>query len=345
MITTASSEPAVLESTGETSDTMMAIVQDNYGSVPGDVLRLAEVDRPTVGDDEVLVRVGAASVDRGTVHLMTGMPALMRLLGFGFRRPKAPNPGRSLAGTVEAVGHAVTGFEVGDEVYGAAGGTFAEYAVVNPGRLAHKPVNLSVGQAAAVPISGMTAAQAVRLAQVEAGQRVLITGASGGVGTFAVQLAKAAGAEVTGVCSTSKTDLVLQLGADHVVDYTREDFTASGQRYDAIIDIAGNTKLAHLRRALEPKGRLVLAGGETEGRLLGGFDRQIRALLLSPFVGEKLAVLAAKENADDLTALRSVIEAGNLAPSVDRSFPLSETPAAIGYVQQGHARGKVVITV
>jgi NADPH:quinone reductase-like Zn-dependent oxidoreductase len=324
---------------------MKAIVQDEYGSTPEDVLRLAEIARPTIGDDEVLVRVRAASVDRGTWHLMTGLPSLMRIMGFGLRRPKAPNPGRSFAGVVESVGKDVTGFKPGDEVYGTCDGSFAEYARARTGRIAPKPANLSFEQAAAVPISGPTALQAVRRAQVQVGQKVLIIGASGGVGTFAVQIAKAFGAEVTGVCSTAKTDFVRANGADHVIDYTRDDFADGQHRYDAILDIGGNRPLSQLRRALTPKGRLVIVGGETDGRWLGGFARQLRAPLLSLLVSQKLGMLASSENSADLMVLRDLIESGQVAPAVDRMYPLSEAPAAIRYLIEGHVRGKVVITV
>jgi len=341
---------ATLNATTQTSpagaETMKAIVQGEYGAAPEDVLRLAEIDRPTIGPGEVLLRVRAASVDRGTWHLMTGLPNLMRIMGFGFRRPKAPNPGRSVAGIVEAVGTDVTGFEPGDEVYGAGEGSFAQFARARAGRIARKPADLSFEQAAAVPISGMTALQAVRDgARVQAGQRVLVIGASGGVGSFAVQIAKGFGAEVTGVCSARKVELVRALGADHVLDYACDDFAAGGHRYDAIIDTGGNSRLARLRRALTPGGRLVIVGGETGGRWLGGFDRQLRATLLSPLVSQKLGMLAASENSADLSVLRELLEAGTVRPAVDRTYPLGEAAAAIRYFQEGHARGKVVITV
>ena len=328
------------------AETMKAIVQTEYGSAAERVLRLAEIDRPVIGDHEVLVRVRAASVDRGTWHLMTGLPKLMRTMGFGFRRPKAPNPGRSLAGTVEAVGRNVTEFKPGDEVYGTCDGSFAEYARAEVGLLALKPAILSFEQAAAVPVSGVTALQGVRdRAQVQPGEKVLIIGASGGVGTFAVQIAKAFDAEVTAVCSTAKMDLVRALGADHVIDYTRDDFADGERRYDAILDIGGNSRLSRLRRALTPVGRLVIVGGETDGRWLGGFDRQLRAMMLSPLVSQKLGILGAKENAADLSVLRELIESGKVTPAIDRTFPLSEAPEAIRYFQEGHARGKVVIAV
>jgi NADPH:quinone reductase-like Zn-dependent oxidoreductase len=332
--------------TGESTVTMTAVVQDEYGSAPEDVLRPATVARPTIGPDEVLVRVRAASVDRGTWHILAGLPYPIRLAGFGLRRPRPLNPGRSLAGTVEAVGATVTGFRPGDEVFGTGEGTFAEYAVARPGRLTGKPANLSWEQAAAVPVSGVTALQAVRdQARIQPGQRVLIIGASGGVGTFAVQLAKAHGAHVTAACSTGKVDLVRALGADEVIDYTREDVVDGGRRYDVILDIGGNRRLSHLRRALTPRGRLVIVGGETDGRLLGGTDRQLRAQLLSPFVSQKLGTFVAAENASDFAALRELIEAGTVTPAVDRVYPLDQTAAAVRRLLDGHARGKIVITV
>jgi len=326
--------------------TMKAFVQDEYGTAPDEVLRLAEIDRPTIGDDEVLVHVRAASVDRGTCHLMTGLPKLMRIMGFGLFRPKAANPGRCLAGTIAAVGKNATEFKPGDEVYGTCDGSFAEYACAHVGLLALKPTNLSFEEAASIPISGVTALQGVRdHAQVQPGVRVLIIGASGGVGTFAVQIAKAFGAEVTGVCSTAKMDLVRDLGADHVVDYTRDDFADGEQRYDAILDIGGNSRLSDLRRALTPGGRLVIVGGETDGRWLGGFDRQLRAMMLSPLVSQKLGILGAKENSADLVVLRDLLETGKVAPAIDVTYPLREAAAAIRYVQEGNARGKIVITL
>jgi NADPH:quinone reductase-like Zn-dependent oxidoreductase len=326
--------------------TMTAMVQDRYGSAPEGLFRLAKIDRPTIGDDEVLVRVRAASVDRGTWHIMSGLPYPIRLAGFGLRRPKYANPGRNLAGTVEAVGAEVTGFAPGDEVFGMSTSTFAEYAAARTDKLAPKPANLSFEQAAAVPISGGTALQAVRdHGRVQAGEKVLIIGASGGVGSFAVQIAKASGAEVTGVCSTAKVDMVRALGADSVLDYTREDFADGGPRYDVILDVGGNARLSHLRRALTPRGRLIIVGGETDGRLLGGSGRQIRAKMLSPFTGQKLATFVASERAADLIALRELLEAGQLTPAIDRTYPLAEAPAAIRHLLDGQARGKLVISV
>ncbi|HWC28271.1 MAG TPA: NAD(P)-dependent alcohol dehydrogenase [Solirubrobacteraceae bacterium] len=325
---------------------MKAIAQDEYGPVAEQVLRLGEVARPTISDDEILVRVSAASVDRGTWHIMAGLPYPIRLAGFGLRAPKPLNPGRSFAGTIECVGKGVAELAVGDEVYGTCDGAFAEYACAQPCRLARKPANLSFAQAAAIPVSGLTALQAVRdHGQVHAGQKVLVIGASGGVGTFAVQIAKALGAEVTGVSSSAKTDLVLALGADRVIDYTGEDFTRGEQRYDVILDTGGNRRLSELRRALTPRGRLVIVGGETGGRLLGGSERSIRALALSALVKQKLGTFIASENSADLIVLRELAEAGKVAPAIDRTYPLSNVAAAIGRMQDGHARGKLVITV
>ena len=324
---------------------MSAVVQDKYGTVPEDVLRFDEVRRPAVGDDGVLLRVRAASVDRGTWHIMAGLPYPIRVAGFGLRKPKHRNPGRSAAGTIESVGKNVTAFKPGDEIYGTCDGAFADYALARPARLALKPPNLSFEEASAVPVSGLAALQAVRdRANVQVGQKVLIIGSSGGVGTFAVQIAKAFGAEVTGVCSTAKLDLVRSLGADHVIDYTRHDLP-DGQRYDAILDIGGNRRLSHLRRNLTPRGRLVIVGGETDGRWLGGTGRQLRAQLLSPFVSQKLGTFISSENAADLAVLRELIESGKVSPAVDRTFPLRDAPAAIRYVVEGRARGKIVIAV
>lgn len=325
---------------------MRAIVQDEYGADPEAVLRLAEIAKPTIGDDEVLVHVRAASVDRGTWHVMAGRPYLIRALGFGLRAPKAPNPGRSLAGTVESVGKNVTELAAGDEVYGSCDGSFAEYARVAVNKLALKPENLSYETAASCPISAIAALQAVRdKAKVHAGQKVLIIGASGGVGTFAVQLAKAFGAEVTGVCSTAKVDMVRAIGADHIIDYTREDFTDGKRRYDVIVDTGGNRRLSQLRRALSTTGTLVIVGGETEGRWLGGFDRQIRAHLMSLVVSQNLGTLTSSENSADLVALKELIESGKVTPRVDKTYPLGDVPMAIRYMTDGHAGGKVVISV
>ena len=338
-------QPAPVPHVPAKTQPMKAIVQDTYGDA-GDVLRLEEIDRPEVGDDEVLLRVHAAGVDRGVWHLMTGLPYPIRLAGYGVRAPKTRVRGREVAGRIEAVGKSVTTFRVGDEVFGIGEGSFAEYATARADKLAPKPANLTLEQAAAVGVSGLTALQAVRdRGQVRPGQKVLVIGASGGVGTFAVQIAKAFGAEVTGVCGPTKVDLVRSLGADHVIDYTRDDIRGAGQRYDVILDIGGHRSLTHLRRALTPRGTLVIVGSETGGRWLGGFDRSLRAPILSLFVGKKLGALVNSENARDLVAITELIEAGTVTPAIDKTFPLSETPSAIQYLQDGHARGKVVITI
>jgi NADPH:quinone reductase-like Zn-dependent oxidoreductase len=331
---------------GAAAATMTGIAQDRYGPAPEHVLRVARLPVPAAADGKVLVRVQAASVDRGTWHLMAGLPYPIRLAGFGLRRPKYANPGRALAGTVEALGAGVSGFSPGDAVYGIGFAAFAQYAIAPVGKLAAKPANLSNAEAAAVPISGLTALQAVRdHGRIRAGEQVLIIGASGGVGSFAVQLAKSAGAEVTGVCSTDKVDDVRALGADHVIDYTREEITDGRRRYDVILDIGGNRPLSRLRRALSPRGRLVILGGESGGRWLGGTDRQIRARLLSAVVRQQLGTFINKENAADLDTLREMIGAGTLTPAVDRSYPLDEVPAAIRYLLDGHTRGKIIIKV
>ena len=247
---------------------------------------------------------------------------------------------------VEAVGHDVTRFQPGDEVFGIAQGSYAEYARAREDKLAPKPANLTFEQAAVVAVSGLPALQGLRdHGKVRAGQQVLIIGASGGVGTYAVQLAKAFGAEVSGVCSTTKVDLVASIGADHVIDYTRDDFAEGRQRYDVILDVGGNASLSRLRRALTEKGTLIIAGGETDGRWLGGSDRQLRALALSVFVGQKLGTFIARENHEDMIVLKELIEAGKLMPVLDRTYPLSAVAEAIRYLRDGHARGKLVITV
>jgi|tagenome__1003787_1003787.scaffolds.fasta_scaffold20777919_1 NADPH:quinone reductase-like Zn-dependent oxidoreductase len=322
---------------------MRAIVQREYGSA--DVFHLEEIDRPAIGAGEVLIRVRAAGMDRGTWHLMAGQAYLMRLMGFGFRRPKNPVPGLDVAGTVVAAGAAVTRFQVGDEVFGISRGSFAEYAPAREDKLVRKPANLTFDQAAVVAISGLTALQSLRdVGHVEPGQHVLIVGASGGVGTYAVQIAKAFGAEVTAVCSTAKTGLVRSIGADHVIDYTRDDFATGPQRYDLILDIGGNAPLARLRRALTPSGTLVLVGGENGGRWIG-MDRQLRALALSPFVHQRLTMKIPNENGADLERLAQLVEAGQLVPVIDKTYPLDQVPAAMRHLEAGHARGKLVITV
>jgi NADPH:quinone reductase-like Zn-dependent oxidoreductase len=323
---------------------MKAIVQDRYGTA--DVLELKDIEIPVVGDDNVRIRVHAASAHLGDWHFMTGLPYLIRIAGFGLRAPKVRVRGTDVAGRIEAVGMDVTQFRPGDEVFGTCDGAFAEYATARTGKIAPKPANLTFEQAATVPTSGSTAIQALGgVGTVQPGQKVLIIGAAGGVGSFAVQIAKAFGAHVTGVCSTTKVDLVRSIGADEVIDYTRDDVAEMGPRYDLILDTAGNRSVSHLRRALAPRGTLVIVGGEGGGRWFGGIDRQLRASLLSLFVSQKLGTVISKQNSDDLVALKELIEAGKVTPVVDTTYPLSEVPQAIRHLEEGHARGKVVITV
>jgi len=324
---------------------MQAAVRRRYGSA--DLVHLEEIDRPTPKPGQVLVHVQAAGVDRGVSHLMTGKPYLMRIAGFGLRAPKNPVLGRELAGTVEAVGTGVTRFQPGDAVFGIGEGSFAEFAVAREDRLAPKPQNLPFDQAAPIGVSGLTALQAVRdHAHIKAGQEVLVIGASGGVGTFAVQIAKAYGARVTGVCSTSKIDLVRSIGADRVIDYTHEDFAAGELRYDVIIDTGGNSTLARLRSVLTPDGTLVIVGGEgAGGPWFGGIDRQLRAMMLSRSKGQKLGTFICKENHEDLLILKDLIEAAKLASVVGKTYSLAAVPEAIRDLEGGRAQGKLVITL
>ena len=324
---------------------MKAIVLDAYGTA--DVLKLEDIDVPEPGAGEVLLRVLGASLFIGDWHIMTGLPYLIRVAvpSLGLRRPKGRVLGQDVAGRVEAVGEGVMGFEPGDEVFGTASGSFAGNAIARADKLAPKPANLSFEQASAVPASGTTALQALRdKGKVRPGQTVLIVGAAGGVGSFAVQIAKAFGAQVTGVSSTSRVDLVRSLGADDVIDYTREVFAEQGKRFDLILDTAGARSLSHLRRALAPRGTLVIVGGESSGKLLGGFGRNLRAQMLSPFVSQELGLFAVKEKGEDLMALTELIEAGEVTPVIDRSYPLADVPQAMRDLQAGHARGKIVIT-
>jgi NADPH:quinone reductase-like Zn-dependent oxidoreductase len=326
---------------------MKAIVQDHYGDL--DVLDFRDIDQPVPTDNQVLIRVHAAGLHRGDWHVMTGLPYLIRLVvpTLGLRRPKTPVLGMDVAGTIEAVGPNVTRFQPGDAVFGWCDGAFAEYAIAPEDQLAVKPADLSFEQAAVVPISGFAALQGLRdVGEVQAGQRVLVIGAAGGVGSFAVQLAKAFGAHVTGVASTTQVELVGSIGADEVIDYTRTDVTDGTGHWDLILDCAGRRTLSQLRRALTPKGTLVIVGGEGGGRWLGGFDRQLRALVLSGLVGQRLRMLSSKPRQDDLEVLRELLEAGNLTPVIGRSYPLGEVPEAMRQMLEGRGGGgKIAITV
>jgi NADPH:quinone reductase-like Zn-dependent oxidoreductase len=322
---------------------MQAMVQEAYG--PAVVMESRDVAKPEIGDHEVLVRVRAAGVNPADWAVMSGLPYIARP-AYGLRRPKHRVRGTDVAGTVEAVGSNVTRFQAGDEVFGWCVGSFADYAAASEGALALKPINLSFEQAAAVPMAGMVALQALRdHGRVQAGQNILINGASGGIGTFAVQIAKSFGAVVTGVCSTDNVDLLRSLGADHVVDYTNEDFTRSGQHYDFILDNVGNHSLSDLRRALTPTGTLVPNGGAFENHWFAGGGRVISALVVSRFVSQTLRPFLLSPNLDDLVALKGLIEAGKVTPVIDRTYPLADTDRAIDHVGRGHTRGKVAITM
>ncbi len=325
---------------------MLSVVQRRYGIDADRVLSVETVDRPAPEDQQVLVRVCAASVDMGTWHCMTGMPYAMRLMGFGLRSPKTKNPGRAVAGIVESVGPGVTAFTVGDQVYGSCDAAFSEYVAVDTSQLAIKPASLTFEQAAALPISGGTALQAIQKGNLQAGQNLLILGASGGVGTLAVQLAKAYGARVTGVCSTSKTDLVRSIGADEIIDYTQNDVTKNDARYELIIDTGGNRPLTQLRRLLTQQGTLVIVGGENGGRWFGGFlGQSLRAMVLSVGRPQKLSMLTSVESTEVLDRLRDLIESHAITPVVDRTYSLQDTSTAIHDLRAGRARGKLVIAI
>jgi len=325
---------------------MKAIVQDTYGSA--DVLKLRDIAAPVPGRGEVLVRVRAAGADPGVWHTMTGVPYMMRVLGFGFRRPRVPVRGMALAGVVEAVGPEAGTFQPGDEVCGVCrSGSFAEYAVARDGLLVPKPAGLSFEQAAALPVSGVTALQAVRdQAKVRAGQHVMVIGAGGGVGTYVVQLAKAEGATVTAVCGPDKAELARSIGADHVIDYTRTEIGASGARYDVIIDTAGSRPLPDLQRALTSRGTLVLVGGDSyDHPVLTGMARQASMPLRSLFTHQRLRTFVARQKAADLRALTELAESGTLTPVIGHTYPLADAADAIRDIAAGHAAGKGVITV
>lgn len=323
--------------------TMRAIVQDRYGT--SDTWQPADIERPAIEPEEVLVRVHAAGLDRGTWHSMTGRPYLMRIMGFGLRAPKNRVPGLAVAGVVVAVGERVSRFAIGDEVFGVGRGAFAEYTAAREDKLAPKPSTLTFEQAAAVPISATTALQGLRLGRIEAGRQVMVIGASGGVGTYAVQLAKSFGAEVTAVCSAAKAELVRSLGAEHVIDYATDDATNGSRRYDLILDIAGNTSLRRLRRALVPTGSLVIVGGESKGSITGGLGRSLRAPLVSMFVRQRLHMLVSSEHHADLLPLTELIDAGTVVPSIDATFPLEQAPDAMRRLESGAVRGKLAIVV
>lgn len=321
---------------------MKAVVQSRYGGA--ETLQLRDVPTPTIGRGQVLVRVAAAGVDRGAYHLMRGLPYVVRFSS-GIRRPKAAIPGTNVAGKVESVGEKVTGLRTGDPVYGTCRGAFAEYAVADEDRLAPKPPRLSFEEAAVLPYAGAVSLQAVRdRAKVESGQRVLVVGASGAVGSITVQLAKAHGATVTGVCGADSAEMVRGLGADRVIDYASSDFAAQGEQYDAIIDIGGNNSVTRLRRALARRGALVIVGGEGGGRLIGGVHRQLGAQLLSPFVRQRLGTFIASERSDVLRAVNEVVEAGCVAPVMGRCAPLADAADAIADLDAGRTRGRIALT-
>lgn len=323
------------------SEQMAAVVQTGYGTA--DVLQLEQVDRPAIAADEVLVRVAAAGLDRGTWHLMAGYPYAVRLVA-GLRAPRRTVPGIDVAGVVIATAAAVTRFQVGDEVFGIGQGTFAETTAAKEHKLFHKPARLTFQQAAALPVSGMAALAAIDAGRLETGQHVLVLGASGGVGTYAVQISKALGATVTGVASAEKLDLVRALGADRVLDYAAQDFAATGDRYDLILDIGGSSSIAHLRKALTTRGTLVIVGGENGGRWTG-MSRQFHAVVLSPFVRQRLTMAMVKEHHSGLERLAAFVEAGQLTPAIDRVYGLAEAPDAMRRLVDGQARGKIVIDV
>lgn len=324
--------------------TMRAVTQRGYGSA--DLLEVTTIERPAIADDEVLIEVEAAGLDRGVWHLMTGRPYLIRILGYGLTRPKNAVPGLDVAGRVVAIGAAVTRFSVGDEVFGIGTGTYAEFAAAKESKLVHKPGSITFEQAAASTISGITALQALTtVGRLEPGQHVLVIGASGGVGSFTVQLAKALGATVTGVARTSRLHAVRTLGADHVIDYTTQDIDDGGQQYDLIIDTGGRNPLSRLRRALTPTGTLVIVGGEDGDRLTGGIGRQLRAALLSPFVKQRLAFFMSSESLESIEGLAEHLAGGTVAAAIGQQFTLEEVPRAIEAMETGALLGKAVIRV
>jgi NADPH:quinone reductase-like Zn-dependent oxidoreductase len=331
---------------GAPTNPMKAIVYCDYG-LPN--LKLEDVEKPVPNVDQILVKVRAASINPYDWHFIEGTPKIMRLMGVGLRKPKDTRVGVDFAGTVEAVGKNVTQFKPGDDVFGGRGGAFAEYVCRRAeGAVALKPPSITFEQAASVNIAGVTALQAIRdKGKVQPGQKVLINGASGGVGTFAVQIAKSFGADVTGVCSTRNVDMVRALGADHVIDYTKEDFAKGAERYDVILDNVPNHSLSECRHVLNPKGKYVMigGGGPNDSRWIGPFGRVIKTMVLSPFVSQEMGMMMADANHKDLTVLADMMQSGKVKPVIDRTYKLSEVPAAIAYLEEGHARGKVVITL
>jgi NADPH:quinone reductase-like Zn-dependent oxidoreductase len=325
---------------------MKAITYCDYGIAN---LKLEEIEKPTPNDDQILVKVRAASVNPYDWHFIEGTPKIMRMMGVGLRKPKDTRLGVDFAGTVEAVGKNVTQFKPGDDVFGGKGGAFAEYVCRRAeGAVALKPANITFEQAASVNIAGITALQGLRdKGKVQPGQKVLINGASGGVGTFAVQIAKSFGADVTGVCSTRNVDLVRSLGADRVIDYTKEDFAKGTERYDVILDNVPNHSLSECRQILNPNGKYVMigGGGPNDNRWIGPFGRVIHTLILSPFINQKMGMMMADPSSKDLAMLGEMMQAGKLKAVIDRTYKLSEVPDAIRYLEEGHARGKVIITV
>ena len=345
--TTAQTQTTAPQTTGHdeaTGQQMQAIAQDTYGSA--DVLELRTIDRPEPGADEVLIEVHAAGVDRGVWHLMTGLPYLVRLAGFGVTKPKQPVLGLDVSGRVVAIGENVTRFAPGDEVFGIGSGSYAEYATAHQDKLATKPANITFEQAAVSAVSGITALEALTdVGNVQAGQNVLIIGASGGVGTYAVQLAKALGAVVTGVSGPTMIDTVRALGADHVINYTTEDFVDSETRYDLILDIGGRNSVRRLRGVLAPKGTLVIVGGEGGNRVTGGVGRQVRAMMLSPFIGQRLTTFISSETHTNIERLAAHMESGAVVPSIGKRYELADVPAAMANLESGHSSGKSVIVL
>jgi len=328
----------------ETATTMRAIVQDAYGSA--EVLELETIDRPAIGAGEVLIEVAAAGLDRGVEHLMTGLPYLIRLMGYGLAKPKNRVPGFDVSGTVVGIGDDVTRFAPGDAVFGIGNGSFAQYATAEEKKLAHKPASVTFEQAAVAAVSGITALQALTtVGELQPGETVLIVGASGSVGSYAVQLAKALGGVVTGVASSPKVEFVRSLGADHIIDYTREDFADGGDLFDLILDIGGRNSVRRLRSVLAPTGTLVIVGGEGGGKGTGGIGRQLRAMVLSLFTKQRLTTFISKESHTFMESLAEYIERGDVVPAIGQQFRLDQVPEAVRQMAAGTLRGKSAIVI